>query len=66
MCRVASSLQDVAFSRRGLLACRLFISTFESLFGTGSVCYPSLPYDLTAMSWVFFVSWFIDPTAVAG
>lgn len=61
---IASSLQDVAFNRSGLLACRFFIGTFEGLFGTGIVYYLSLWYPRYEL--VLRVFWSLGPTAVAG
>lgn len=61
---VASSLQDIAFNRSGLLACRFFIGTFEGLFGTGIVYYLSLWYHRYELGLRVF--WFLGPTAIAG
>ena len=62
MCRVASSLQDVA-----VVACWLAGSSLaHSKASSEPASYVTQADDITAMSWVFFVSWFIDPTAVAG
>ncbi|CAD6584916.1 MAG: hypothetical protein ASARMPRED_001947 [Alectoria sarmentosa] len=61
---VASSLQDVALSQSGLLACRFFIGTFEGLFGTGIVYYLSLWYHRYELGLRVFS--FLGPTAVAG
>ncbi|KAJ5815487.1 hypothetical protein N7474_007264 [Penicillium riverlandense] len=61
---IASLLQNVAFNLAGELVCRVFLGTFEGLFGTGIVYYLSLWYHRTEMGVRVF--WFLGPTAIAG
>ena len=60
---ITSLLQDVATNYASLLVCRIFLGTFEGLFGTGIVYYLSLWYHRTELGLRVF--WFLGPTSIA-
>lgn len=61
---IVSLLQDTATNNAGLLVCRIFLGTFEGLFGTGIVYYLSLWYHRHELGLRVF--WFLGPTELPG